>query len=146
MRPGLYAFATAAGFVGAATYICLIEQPARLKLSGGAMVQEWRQSYHRGTMMMSVLAAVSAILAFIQFKMHGDVRWIIGGTTILATLPYSYFVMTPVNIWLWAIAPGRAASPVRNLMLDWGALEWGQVLLGFGAACAFAWALELPVC
>ena len=138
MRPGLYAFATAACFVGAAIYICLVEQPARLKLSGRAMIQEWRQSYHRGTLMMSVLAVVSAILAFIEFKMHGDVRWIIGGTTILASWPYAYFVMMPVNIWLCAISPGRAVSPVRELMRDWGLLEWGQVLFGFGAACAFA--------
>ena len=30
MRPGLYAFAAAAGFLGATVYIGLVEQPARL--------------------------------------------------------------------------------------------------------------------
>jgi hypothetical protein len=37
MRPGLYAFA-AASFLGAAIYIGLVERPARLKLSGRAML------------------------------------------------------------------------------------------------------------
>jgi hypothetical protein len=144
MRPGLYAFAAAASFLGAAIYIGLVEQPARLALSGGAMIQEWKLSNWRGTLVLSVFAVVSAILAYIQFRTDGDVRWIIGGITILASWPYAYFVMMPVNVWLFAIPPGRAVSPVRKLMRDWGLLEWGHALIGFAAGCAFAWALELP--
>jgi hypothetical protein len=144
MRPGLYAFAAAASFLGAAIYIGLVEQPARLALGGRAMIKEWAQSNHRGTLMMSALAVVSAILAFIQFKTDGDVRWIIGGVAILASWPYSYFVMVPVNIWLCAIPLGRPVSPVRKLMRDWGLLEWGQALIGVAAVCAYAWALGWP--
>jgi hypothetical protein len=144
MRPGLYAFAAAAGFLGATIYIGLVEQPARLALRGSAMIQEWTWSYRRGTLMLSVLAVVSAILGFIQFRISGDVRWIIGGVTILASWPYAYFVMMPVNIWLCAIPPGRAVSPARKLMRDWGLLEWGHALIGLAATCVFAWALEWP--
>jgi hypothetical protein len=90
MRPGLYAYAAAASFLGAAIYICLVEQPARLKLSGPQMIKEWRVSNRRGTLLLSVFAVISAILAFVQFKTNGDVRWIIGGTTILASWPYAF--------------------------------------------------------
>ena len=38
MRPGLYAFALAAAFLGATIYIGLVEQPARLRLNGRAMI------------------------------------------------------------------------------------------------------------
>lgn len=141
MRPGLYAFAAAACFLGAAVYIGLVEQPARLALGGRAMIKEWAQSNRRGTMMMSVLAVVSAILAFIQFKTDGDVRWIIGGVAISGELAYSYFVMVPVNVWLCAVPLARPVSPVRKLMQDWGLLEWGQALIGFAAVCDFAWVL-----
>src|ERR1700729_1647497 len=68
MRPGLYAFAVAASFLGATTYIGLVEQPARLALSGAAMLREWKWSNRRGTRGLSVFTAVSAILAYIQFK------------------------------------------------------------------------------
>jgi hypothetical protein len=99
-------------------------------------------------LLLSVLAVVSAILAYIQFRANGDVRWIIGGLTILASWPYAYFVMVPVNVWLCNIPPERTLSPVRKLvrewMLDWGLLEWGHVLLGFAATCTFAWALVQP--
>jgi hypothetical protein len=40
MRPGLYAFATAAAFLGTTTYIGLVEQPARLALGTKSMVRE----------------------------------------------------------------------------------------------------------
>jgi hypothetical protein len=144
MRPGLYAFAAAASFLGAAIYIGLVEQPARLALGAGAMIQEWTLSNRRGTLMLSVLAVVSAILAYSQFRADGDIRWIIGGVAILASWPYAYFVMMPVNVWLCAISPGRAVSPVRKLMRDWGLLEWGHALIGLAAASIFAWALDWP--
>jgi hypothetical protein len=38
---------------------------------------------------LSVFAVVSTILAYIQFRANGDVRWLIGGTTILASWPYA---------------------------------------------------------
>jgi hypothetical protein len=143
MRPGLYAFAAAACFLGAAVYIGLVEQPARLALGGRAMIKEWAQSNHRGSLLMSVLAVVSAIFAFIQYKTDGDVRWIIGGAKIFATWPYAYFVSVPVNVWLCALPAGRPVSPARKLMWDW-LLEWGQALIGFAAVCDFAWAMGWP--
>jgi hypothetical protein len=52
MRPGLYAFAAAACFLGATTYIGLVEQPARLALSGAAMLREWKWSNRRDTLVL----------------------------------------------------------------------------------------------
>ena len=144
MRPGLYAFAAAASFLGATTYIGLVEQPARLALSGAAMLREWKWSNRRGTLVLPVFAVVSAILGYIQFKIDGDVRWLIGGIIILASWPYAYFVMMPVSIWLFVISPGTAVSPLRKLMRDWGFLEWGHAVIGLAAVGAFAWALEWP--
>jgi hypothetical protein len=142
---GLYAFAVASAFLGATIYICLVEQPARLRLSSRAMIKEWALSNRRGTLTLSVFAVVSAILAYIQFRINGDVRYLIGGTTILASWPYAYFAMVPVNVWLCALPLGRPVSPMRKLMRDWGLLEWGHALIGLVACCVFAWALELPV-
>ena len=148
MRPDLYAFAAAACFLGATIYVGIVEQPARLKLSSSAMIQEWRLSNRRGTLLLSVLAVISAILAYIQFRANGDVRWLIGGATILASWPYAYFVIVPVNVWLANVPSERTLSPVRKLMRewvrDWGLLEWGHVLLGLGCTGTFAWALVQP--
>ena len=144
MRLGLYAFAVAAAFLGATIYIGLVEQPARLRLNTRAMIQEWKLSNRRGTLVLSGFALLSAAIALVQFRQSGDVRWIIGGTTILASWPYAYFVMMPVNVWLFAVQLGKPASLLRRLMRDWGLLEWGHALIGFAACSVFAWALELP--
>jgi hypothetical protein len=143
MRPGFLAFAAASAFVGAALYIDLVEQPARLRLDAKSMIREWVPSNRRGFLLLAALALASAILACVDFARTSDVRWIIGGTVILASWPYTYFVIVPVNIWLCATPPARSA--VRELMRDWGLLEWGQTAIGLGACCVFAWALLLPV-
>ena len=85
MRPGLLAFAAASGFVGAALYINLVEQPARLALDARSMVREWVPSNRRGFVLLSVLAIISACLASGEFAQTGDVRWLIGGTVVLAS-------------------------------------------------------------
>ena len=142
MQTGLYAFAVAAAFLGAAIYIGFVEQPARLELSVRAMVREWAVSDHRGTILLTTLSLVSAVFAFVQYRISGDVRWIIGGLAILASWPYEYYVLVPVSIWLRAIPPEKGSAPARKLMRDWGLLEWGYALIGLVACGAFAWALE----
>jgi hypothetical protein len=65
---------------------------------------------------------------------------------MLASWPYSYFVVVPVNIWLYTIPPGSVTrQTLRALMRDWGLLEWGQTAIGVAACYFFAWALLLPV-
>ncbi len=105
MQTGLFAFAVAAAFLDTAIYIGFVE--ARLKLSARAMVREWAVSDHRGTILLTTLSLVSAVLAFVQYRISGDVRWIIGGLVILTSGPYEYYVLVPVSIWLCAIPPRR---------------------------------------
>ncbi len=141
LRPGLLAFAAASAFLGAALYINLVEQPARLELDPSSSLEEWRPSNRRGLLMLAVLAIISALLAYTDYAQSGDVRWIIGGTLLLASWLYAYFVMTPVNIWLYAVPLRRT---VHELMREWGLLEWGQTAIGLCAWAVFVWVLALP--
>jgi len=50
------------------------------------MVREWAPSNRRGFMLLAALAVVSAILAGAQYGLTGDVRWIIGGVAVVASL------------------------------------------------------------
>jgi hypothetical protein len=145
MQPGLLAFAAACAFVGAALYINIVEQPARLTLGPHSMVREWTLSNRRSFVLLSTFAVLSAVAAYIHYGLNGDVRWTIGGTVILSSWPYAYFVIVPVNIWLYVLPPDRARSTVRKLMRDWGLLEWGHTAIGLVACSIFAWALLFPV-
>jgi hypothetical protein len=145
MQTGLYAFAVASAYLGAAIYIGFVEHPARLRLGTSAMVREWAVSDHRGTILLTTLSLASAALAFVQYRSGGDVRWIIGGLTILTSWPYDYYVLVPVSIWFCAIPPEKGSTPARKLMRDWGLLAWGYTLIGLATCGVFAWALkQLP--
>jgi hypothetical protein len=144
MRSGLFAFAIACAFLGAALYINVVEQPSRLALHARAMLQEWMLSNRRGFVMLAVLAVASAVLALLDFGRSGDVRWLIGGAVILSTWPYAYFVVVPVNFMLYFAPAARESSTLRELMRDWGLVEWGQTAIAFAACVILGWAIALP--
>jgi hypothetical protein len=130
--------------VGASLYINTVEQPARLALQPRAMVKEWTPSNRRGFVMTSALALIACVLAYVDFGRSGDARLLIGGTVILASLPYAFFVIVPVNVWLYALAPESARSAVREQMREWGLLEWGQTVIGITACWFLAWVVIQP--
>jgi hypothetical protein len=146
MLIGLLALAVACIFVGAALYVNFVEQPSRLALDDGAMVAEWAPSDRRGFVMQASLALLCAILAVISYRQANDVRWLIGAIIILASWPYTFFVVVPLNNRLLAlskdkIAKDKTESNARELIRGWGLLEWGHTLLGLWAAATFLWAL-----
>jgi Domain of unknown function (DUF1772) len=79
------------------------QQPARLSLDARSMIREWMPSDRRGFVMLAMLAIVAAFSAYVQYIRSGDVHWLIGGSIILASWPYAYFVIIPVNNLLHGI-------------------------------------------
>ncbi len=144
MRPGFIAFALACVFTGSALYINVVEQPARLGLQPRAMLKEWAPSNRRGFVMTSMVALIASVLAYVDYARSGDVRLLIGGTVILTSLPYAFFVIVPVNVWLYTLPPERARSDVQELMREWGFLEWGQTVIGLIACWFLAWIIIQP--
>jgi hypothetical protein len=144
MRFGFIAFALACVFVGASLYITIVEQPARLSLQPRAMVQEWTPSNRRGFVLTSAVALLASVLAYVDFAGSADARLLIGGTVILASWPYAFFVIVPVNVLLYAMPSQGARSTVRELMREWGLLEWGQIAIGLIACWFLGWAIVQP--
>jgi hypothetical protein len=138
---GLLALICAAVFFGAAVFVNVAEQPARLAIDDRAMLLEWQQSYNRAAPMQAGLAMVSAVLGFIAAWQMRDWRWAFGAIVILANWPYTLLIIKPTNDKLHAIPADQATAEARQMVVSWGHLHAGRSALGFAATLIFLWAV-----
>ncbi len=142
MWTGDLALAAAAIFTGAAIYVNVAEQPARLALDTRALLTEWQPSYARGAVMQGSLAIIAGVLALLAFLFTYDWRWLLGAALILAPWPYTMFIIMPTNHVLKSTSPAAASEQTRELIQQWGRLHMGRSALGVFAVAADLWALN----
>jgi Domain of unknown function (DUF1772) len=143
MTFGLLALIAVALFTGAAFYVNVVEQPARLRLDDRALLTEWKPSYKRGAAMQAPLALVGFLLAMIAWWQTSAAGFLIGGLAIVAAWPWTLFGIKPTNDALLATEPDRAGPQVRALVVKWGGLHAVRTGLGAVAIVACLWACLL---
>ena len=139
---GQLALVTAALFAGAAIYINVAEQPARLRLEADALLKEWKPSYANGLKMQASLAVISGVLGVLAIYLTGDWRWLAGAVLILVNWPFTLLVMAPTNKRLQAMEPQDGRAEARKLIRKWGRLHAVRSVLGAAAVVAYLWALN----
>jgi Domain of unknown function (DUF1772) len=140
MLAGELALAIAAVFTGAAIYINIAEQPARLQLDNRSLLAEWKLAYKRGYMMQASLAIVGGLFGLVAFLSTLDWRWLLGAVVLLANWPYTIFVMMPTNRLLMDTPPEAATAETRGMLRRWGTLHAARSALGLVATLTFLWA------
>jgi Anthrone oxygenase len=139
---GDLALTTAAFFTGAAVYVNIAEQPARLTLDTKALLTEWQPSYARGAVMQAGLAVISCGLGLLTFLLTYDWRWLLGAALIGAPWPYTMFIIMPTNHILKSTPPEQATDQTRDLVRQWGRLHAGRSVLGLLAVASYLWAMH----
>ena len=137
MIAGHLALIVAAVFSGAALYINLVEQSARLGLENRALLAEWKPSYRRGFAMQAPLSISSFFFGLAAWWQTREFLFLAGATMMLMNSPWTVLVINPVNAALNATEPEHAGAPTRALIAKWGRLHAVRTALGFGAVIAF---------
>src|SRR5215475_12080983 len=139
---GLLALTVAAVFTGAAFYINIAEQPARLRLETSALLTEWKPAYKRGFAMQAPLAIIAFVLGVLAWWQSGQWLFVIGGVVMLANWPWTVLAIQPVNKRLMATDPAAATKDTRDMISHWGILHAVRTFLGAAATVVFLLALD----
>jgi hypothetical protein len=137
---GPFALAVAAAFFGAAFYINVAEQPARLKLEDRALLAEWKPSYASGFSMQASLAVLGFALGALEWWRTSEFMWLLGALVLVANWPYTLIGIMPTNHALNAIPLDQAGPASRALIVKWGGLHAIRTVLGGIATAIFLWA------
>ena len=129
-------------FTGAAIYINVAEQPARLGgLPTDAALKHWKPAYVRGFGMQATLAVLAGSAGLSSYYCAGGWQQLAGGLLILANWPYTLLYMMPTNKRLMRTLPTEANHVTRELLIKWGRLHAVRSLLGAVACGMFLAAL-----
>ena len=140
MLAGHLALIVAAVFAGAALYVNVVEQPARLNLDDQSLLIEWKPAYKRGTMMQAPLAGIAFLLGVWAWWQNSAWEWLLGAIIIIANLPYTFIAVMPTNSKLKNTEAKNAGTDSRKLIEQWANLHAVRTALGFAATLVFLWA------
>ena len=123
MIPEIVATLASGMFFGAASYINLVEQPARISCGVPLAVAEWRPSYKRATLMQVPLAVIGSLAALVSWRIDGDLAWLVGGLLLLLNIPFTLVVMWPTNKRLESQELDLRSEEADRLLRRWGRLH-----------------------
>ena len=135
------AFFFAALFSGAALYVSVAEQPARLKLDDRSLLMEWKPAYKRGAAMQAPLALLGFLSGSAAWWSGGDAPILIAALLLVANWPYTLLVIRPTNNKLMNMSDGLPDPGVRDLVKRWGKLH--AVRTGLGLASTLVILLDV---
>jgi hypothetical protein len=137
MLAGQLALIVAALFAGAAVYINIAEQPARLALDDRSLLAEWKPAYKRGFAMQAPLAVIGFVLGVVAWWETDQWLWLVGAAILIANWPYTLIGIMPTNKDLESTQPEGAGPKSRALIEKWARLHGVRTALGFAATLAF---------
>jgi len=120
-------------FAGAAVYVTLVEQPARLACPLEVAMTQWKPSYRRASVMQASLAVPGTLLALVAWNEGASDNWLVAGLLLGAVVPFTFLVMWPTNRQLYDARTYSTDEAAMELLRRWGWLHSVRAALSLGA-------------
>lgn len=120
-------------FTGAALYVSLVEQPARLLCPTPCALAQWRPSYRRATRLQASLALTGCLLALGAWLGGAGPAWLAAGLLLGSVVPFTLLVIMPTNRRLQDESLDPADPSARVLLQRWGRLHHARSLASLAA-------------
>jgi len=135
----------AALFAGAALYINVAEQPARLALDTRSAAEQWAPSYRRATWMQAPSALLSLLCGIGVWLTTGNAGWLIAAALIGLVIPFTFFIVMPTNKALLSRGRDLDSPATRALLVRWGRLHAVRTALSLVATVLYLCLLSRSV-
>lgn len=129
----LIAMTCTALFAGAALYISVVEQPARLLASMEVALGEFRPGFPRARALQAGFAVVGAITAALAWWYGAGPAWLVASLCLFSIVVFTLVIITPVYTALLDSSLSASAPEARVLLERWGQLHAVRTVLGLVA-------------
>ena len=129
----------AAVFAGAATYINVVEHPARMSLDTSLAASEWAPSYKRATWLQAPLALVSLVGGLAAWWMGAGTGWAVAALLIGSVVPFTFLGIMPTNHKLLVPDRDLASAETRALLDRWAKLHAVRTVASVLATALYIW-------
>ena len=123
-------------FTGAATYITLVEHPARMQC-GVELAAEFPPSYRRASIMQATLAALGLLCSVAAWLAGATFWWLVGGLLLGSVIPFTLLVILPIKKQLLSPTLDRRSAQTERLLVRWGMLHAVRSILSALALLLF---------
>src|SRR5437016_14480384 len=124
-------------FAGAALYINVAGQPARMQCGTELAGTGFAPSYKRAAVMQVALALVATISGVVCWAITGSMLWLIGALLIFAVIPFTLIAILPINKQLLAPTLDRRSAHTHALLVRWGQLHGVRTVASLAATLIF---------
>ena len=128
-------------FAGAAVYLSLVEQPARMECGVELAATEFPPSYRRASVMQAVLAAVGLLSSIAAWLAGAIFWWAIAGALLGSVIPFTLIVILPTNQLLLSPTLDRQSPETERLLAHWSKLHAIRDVLSVLALLLFLYLL-----
>jgi len=116
-----------------------VNHDARMHISGEHAIPELIEAYKRSRVLTNLMLLTSGISGALAYQHTKDNYWLIGAGLMIAGIPYTAFVESPVVEQLKFLTLDAKSEKAKTLLASWGGIQLGKLALAVGGATVFYW-------